>query len=152
MKHRVPLPGCKIRVSSVVLEECADTFTMMHSTNCLVKDVSAVILRVVEVVNETLTSANTLLTSKTSSFGHLLWCSTWLTLLVTTTLSNAEALIRSIASPLNTPCVTKAYTRDAPSFFNNFAARVMVLEVSAKSSIKIAVRLATSPTSIIVAF
>lgn len=40
----------------------------------------------------------------------------------------------------------------APSFFSSFAARVMVLAVSAKSSTRIQGRSCTSPTSIMVAF
>ena len=86
------------------------------------------------------------------------------------TLSKADALILSMASPLSlchvlaklwegmphistyTPCVIKAYTFLAPSFFKSLAALVMVFDVSARSSIRIAVRFATSPTSIIVAF
>jgi len=38
------------------------------------------------------------------------------------------------------------------TFFKSFAARVIVFDVSAKSSMRIATRLETSPTSIIVAF
>lgn len=100
-----------------------------------------------------LTSANTSPTSNTSNFGHLLRFSSCGTVFVVTTWSNALALIRSIASPLNTPCVNKAYTFVAPPLpFSSFAARVIVLDVSAISSTRIATFPAISPTSIIVAF
>lgn len=55
-----------------------------------------------------LTSANTFPTSSTSSFGHARRCSSCGTLFVHTTLSSALALIRSTASPLKTPWVTRA--------------------------------------------
>lgn len=71
---------------------------------------------------------------------------------MTIILSMAEALMREMASPLSMPCVSSAKTVVAPSFFNSFAALVMVFAVSAKSSTRIQGRSVTSPTSIMVAF
>ncbi len=72
------------------------------------------------------TSANWWPTSKTTNLEHRFSFASWGTLFVTMILSNALALILSIASPVNTPCVIKAYIVFAPSFFSNLAARYVI--------------------------
>lgn len=62
------------------------------------------------------------------------------------TLSSPEWKILSTASPLRTPCVTRAYTFVAPSRLSNLAARVIVFDVSAKSSTRIQIFSFTWPT------
>ena len=133
----------------IILEQYTDTLSVVNTTNCL-KWLAKWLVYYVRIGPQT--SANTGPISSTSNFGQFLRCSSWGRLFVTTTLSRSLLLILSIASPLRIPCVRSAMTVVAPSFLSSLAARVMVLDVSARSSIKIAVRLATSPTSIMVAF
>lgn len=71
---------------------------------------------------------------------------------MTTTLSKQLWLMRSTASPEKTPWVTNAMTWDAPLRLRSLAARVIVLEVSARSSMSMAHLLATDPTRRRVAF
>lgn len=74
-------------------------------------------------------------------------CSSCGTVLVTTTLSRPEWKMRSTPSPLNTPWVTRAKTLLAPVRLSSFAARVMVFEVSARSSTMMQTLPLTLPTS-----
>jgi hypothetical protein len=94
---------CSVSCSAailVVLEECTDALAVVYAADGL--EIYVLVAPTSHGSHE-LTSANTLPTSSTSSFGHRFWCSLWSTVFVTTTLSSALALILSIASPLSTP-------------------------------------------------
>ncbi|KAH3675356.1 hypothetical protein OGATHE_001696 [Ogataea polymorpha] len=78
-------------------------------------------------------------------------CAAWSTELVVMILSICDSLSFRMASPLKMPCVISAYTYLAPWSLSRLAARVIVLEVSARSSTTTQTLSWTSPTSIVVA-